>query len=186
MKQYVFVFLIVMSTTCAIGQEKPAIKQGTWLKYSVTVGGQSFPMFFQLDSLTKNYCGLTWNFQNSKSGRFVMRGSSLDSAFFGYWNQPIVGEELEIPATQGLLLFSRLLFSQLKKDGKANFDDYKIAVKKTAPSDILMVNNKVIDALYVESDGGAKIWILNNPITPLILKIEGNPFGVDVTISHIQ
>ena len=130
MKQYVFIFLIVLTSSCMSGQEKTSIKQGTWLEYSVTVGGQSFPMFFQLDSLTKNFCGLTWNFQNSKSGSFVMRGASLDSASLGYWNQPIVGEELEISGTQGLLLLSRRLFSQLKNDGKASFDDNMISIKK--------------------------------------------------------
>jgi hypothetical protein len=72
------------------------------------------------------------------------------------------------------------------KKKKAKFDNAVVTVQPGSPNNAFKLNGKTIDALYIESESGAKIWILNNASYPLILKMENNPNGVDAELTMIQ
>jgi hypothetical protein len=186
MKQFIVLLSFMVFNLLTQAQGNLAIKQGNTLKYSVTVEGQTFPMYAHIDSLDTNNFAITWSFESGRSGRFVMRRSSLDSASLGYWYQPIDGQELLLPPTQNVLFLSRFIYSTLQKDKTAVFDGYEVSVKPSVADNIFKLNDKAVDALCLGSESGTKIWILNDPVTPLILKIEGNPFGVDVELTDIN
>jgi hypothetical protein len=143
-------------------------------------------MFARVDSLTADIFSFAWNFESGRSGRFIMKKSSLDSARLCYWNQPIDGEELVLPATQNVLIISRLIFSVIKKNKEAVFDEYTIKVNPAAAANAFELRGRTIDAIALTGESGTKIWVLNNPDIPLILKIEGNPFNVDVELTEIN
>ena len=184
-------FIAILFSTTILGmfsnaQQTLSIRQDNRLAYNVTVNGQTFPMFAQIDSLSPAYCSLTWNFEDGRSGRFIMEKNSLDNAGYGYWKQPVVGEELVLPASRSVLMLSRTVYSSLIKNKNALFDDYAIAVKPAPADNVFKLQDKIVDALYLESESGTKIWVLNNPSTPLILKMEGNPFHVNLELIAID
>ena len=66
--------------------------------------------------------------------------------------------------------------------------DMKTYVLKT-PSDkqLFKLGNQLVDALFLESDdSSSRIWLLNNPSFPVMLKIEGNVAGVDAELKSIE
>lgn len=83
-------------------------------------------------------------------------------------------------------MFSKSLFSDVQKNKKAEFDEYAVMVKTPGADKVFKLNDKIIDALYMESEAGTKIWVLNDPNTPMILRIENNPFGVDLELTGIE
>jgi hypothetical protein len=185
-RKTIYCALLLIISFGVKAQEQLNIKQQTVLQYTVSVNGQSFPMFFNIDSLSENNVTLSWSFENGRSGKFIMTKASLDSASFAYFSRPIDGEELVLPGTHSLLSFSKKLYADLQKNKKAKFDNAVIKVQPSLPSNAFKLNGKTIDALYAESESGAKIWIFNNASYPLMLKIENNPNGVDAELTMIQ
>jgi len=44
-----------------------------------------------------------------------------------------------------------------------------------------------IDVIYAESENGStKYWVLNNDAYPLLLKLSGNPGGIDVVMTGFK
>jgi hypothetical protein len=185
-RKTIYCALLLIISFGVKAQEQLNIKQQTVLQYTISVNGQSFPMFFNIDSLSENNVTLSWSFENGRSGKFIMTKASIDSASFAYFNRPNDGEELVLPGTHGLLSFSKKLYGDLQKNKKATFDNAVITVQPSLPGNTFKLNGKTIDALYAESESGAKIWILNNASYPLILKMENNPNGVDAELTMIQ
>jgi hypothetical protein len=118
-RKTIYCALLLIISFSVKAQEQLNIKQQTVLQYTISVNGQSFPMFFNIDSLSENNVTLSWSFENGRSGKFIMTKASLDSASFAYFNRPIDGEEVVLPGTHGLLSFSKKLYADLqKKKGK--------------------------------------------------------------------
>lgn len=168
----------------AVAQEKLDIQQGNTLEYTVQAGGGIFPMSFNIDSLSDKRVELTWLLSQSK-GRFIMNKTSLDSATECYWNQPRDFEELEMPATQNLLMISRQVFKQLKQTKSTVFDGALLSLVENK-GEPFVLNGKPIDALYAESQSGMRVWILNNAKVPIFLKIENNPYMVDAILDRVK
>lgn len=186
MKKAFSLLILCCSITIIHAQESLPIKQGTILKYSVTVGTQTFPMFFHLETLQPDKRSLAWNFEDGRAGRFITDKASIDAAGLGYWNQPIEGEEIVLPASQNVLFLSRLTYSTLQANKKGVFDDYTVTVKPAFLDHAFILNGKRINTLYMDNGAGTKIWVLNDPANPLILKIEGNPYKVDAELTGIE
>jgi hypothetical protein len=182
MKKTNILLALAVLTASAAAQQNIHIKQNTRFQYSISVEGRSFPMYFQLDSLNAANMVLSWGFDDGRSGRFIAGRASIDSAVKGYYNPPEAYETVAIPATQCLLFFPKLLFASLLKNKTVLFDDAALTLKPYTAGNVFKVMGKIIDALYLESGTGTRIWILNNPETPLVLKIENNPAGVDVEL----
>jgi hypothetical protein len=61
-----------------------------------------------------------------------------------------------------------------------------VRVEPAAPGNAFKIRGSLIDALYLNAEAGTKIWVLNDAAFPLILKIQGNPYGVDVELVDID
>jgi hypothetical protein len=182
----IYCSLLLFLSTGMQAQEPLNIKQQTVLQYTIKVNGHSFPMFFKIDSLSENKVTLSWSFENGRSGKFIVTKPSLDSASFAYFNPPNDGEELVLPTTHSLLSFSKKGYADLQKNKKTTFDAAPITVQPKSSGNVFMLDGKIIDAIYAESESGAKIWILNNASYPLMLKMENNPNGVDAELTVVQ
>lgn len=182
-------FFLLASTVFAFAtnaQEPPLLRQGTVLKFAVKVGMQNLTMFIKLDTLREDKAAIAWSFENGRNGRFIVGKPSLDSAVMGYWSQPIPDEEVIIPATQNLLFISHLLYDSIKTNKKAVFDNYTITLQSSSATSAFPVAGKTVPALVMEGSTGAKLWVLDNRQTPLILKMENNPLGVNVELTGID
>jgi len=52
---------------------------------------------------------------------------------------------------------------------------------------IVVVGSAQIDVIYAESeDGNTKYWILNNDAYPLLMKLNGNPGGIDIDVTSFK
>ena len=49
------------------------------------------------------------------------------------------------------------------------------------------IGEKPVDVIYLESgDKSSKLWVLNNPALPLMVKIVGNTGGPDFTLLSVE
>jgi hypothetical protein len=188
MKKIVFALtLFVAASSFAQDKYSPAIKQGTKLNFSAMVNGQIFPCVFSLDSLTTAYVKVGWSVEGYGSGGWVMKSKSLESGSRGFWGQPTPGTVEDLADDQVSILFSKAQWDMLQKDKKINFDQQTYTVKTPTEQQQLKISGKTVDAYYLESSNGSThLWILNNAATPLLLKIEGNTLGADLTLNSVE
>jgi hypothetical protein len=60
-------------------------------------------------------------------------------------------------------------------------------VKNPSDQQLLKLNGKTLDAIMLETEtGGHRLWVLNNSSFPFIVKIEGNPKGIDLDLTSID
>jgi hypothetical protein len=179
--------LLVAASSWAQDKYAPVIKQGTRLAYSAYVNGQTFPCTFSLDSVNTGYLKVGWNVEGFGTGTWVMKSKSLETGLKGFWDQPAPGTQQEIPDDQTILVFSKAQWDQLQKDKKFDFDKQSFAVKTQTEQQELKIAGKPVDAFLAENTNGTtRIWILNNAAFPLLLKIEGNTLGADLTINSVE
>jgi len=179
--------LLVALLSRAQDKVSPSIKQGTKLNYSAYVNGQNFPCVFSFDSVNTGYLKVGWTVEGYGSGAWIMKSKSLESALKGYWGQPTPGSQEVIPDDQGILVFSKAQWDMLQKDKTMNFDQQTFAVKAPSEQQQLKLAGKPVDAFFLEnSNGTTRIWILNNATFPVLLKIEGNTLGADLTINSVE
>jgi len=92
-----------------------------------------------------------------------------------------------MPADQSILILSKALWSSIQKDKKFRFDEQDYVIKEQPTASVFKINDKPVNALYAESSNGSvRLWFLNNPSIPILLKIEGNPLGVDVNLQSVE
>jgi hypothetical protein len=188
MKKIIYGLCLLLSVH-AIAQEKyaPVIKQGLALHYAAFVNGQNFPCIFSLDSVAADYVRVGWNVEGFGSGSWVMKKKSLDNGTRGYWSQPTPGTQEEMGDDQTVLLFSRAQWDALQKDKKINFDQQTYTVKTPSETQQLKISGKMVDAIYLENQNNTtRIWLLNNATFPVLLKIEGNTLGADLTLNSVE
>lgn len=177
-----------MSASAAIAQDKvnPVIKKGSKFTYTLYTSGQTIPFTALVDSLGGEYVKIGWTIEGMGSGGWVMKKKSLEGATHGYWNQPTPGTDEELTDETTVLILSKAQWNSLQQDKKFVYNDQTFTVK-TGEQGGLKAGDKTIDAILVEGPGSnARIWILNNPSFPALLKVEGNPHGVDLTINNIE
>jgi len=189
MKIRIALLMLLLQAGIAFSQEKflPEIKKGVTLNYQVSVNGQLFPIQMRIDSLSSDYSRFNWSMQDGSGGNVINTKNSLETAIKGYWGELQNGSDMTMPNDQSILLLSRSLWNAIQKDKKFTLDDQQYTVKDQPGNAILKLKDKPLDVIYAESANGAtKVWILNNPSAPLMLKIEGNPMGIDIFVDSIQ
>lgn len=188
MKKIMYAFCLFISGT-TFAQEKyvPVIKQGTSLHYSAFVNGQNFPCTFSFDSVAADYIKIGWSVDGFGSGGWIMKKKSLDSGTRGLWGEPNPGTQIELGEDQTVLVFSRAQWDALQKDKKLNFDQQTYALKTPSEQQQLKIAGKIVDAFLLENASATtRIWMLNNAAYPILLKIEGNTLGADLTINSVE
>ena len=179
--------LFISGTTFAQEKYVPAIKQGTSLHYSAFVNGQNYPCIFSFDSVAADYIKIGWTVEGFGSGGWIMKKKSLDSGTRGLWGQPNPGTQEELGDDQTALVFSHAQWDALQKDKKLNFDQQTYTVKTPSEKQQLKISGKLVDAFFLENQNATtRIWVLNNAAYPLMLKIEGNSLGADLTLDSVE
>lgn len=186
-KMLVAICLLLAAGVLAQDKFSPDIKQGTVLSYTIFVNGQNITSNFSFDSVASDYIRVGWNIDQLGIGSWVMKTGNLNNGVRGYWGQPTAGIAEELPEDQTVLIFSKAQWTGLQKDKKLNFDQQTYTLKQPSEQQQLKLNGKTVDAFLLENqNGSSRIWILNNPGFPILLKIEGNTMGPDLTISSVQ
>lgn len=185
----IFLALLIFVSVPALSQDKftPVIKQGSKLAYIIHTGGQDYDLFVSVDSVSPGYLKLGWDVSGVGSGGWIMKRNSLDKATNGFWSEPQVGSDAELPDDQNVLTFSKLQWESIQTDKKAIFDELTYLVKVPSEQQLLKIGGRIVDAILLESENGAnRVWVLNNPSFPFVLKTEGNPKGIDLDLQSIN
>jgi hypothetical protein len=184
MKKILFV-LCLFSSLASLAQEKfsPAIKKGSKISYTLYTGGNTLPFLASIDSLSKEYVKIGWNIEGLGTGGWIMKKKSLESATHGYWNQPSAGSDEELADDMTVLVLSKAQWNGLQQNKKFDYNETSFTVKEGGTP--IKIGGKTIDAIQLEG-GSTKMWILNNPDFPALLKVEGNSHGVDLEVVNIE
>lgn len=187
MKKILFA-LCLLSAVAGFAQDKvnPPVKKGSKFTYTLFTGGQTIPFTAVVDSLGAEYVKIAWNIDGMGTGGWVMKKKSLENASRGYWSQPTAGTDEELSEESTVLLLSKAQWNSLQQDKKFVYNEQTFTVKQGDQSG-LRAGGKTYDAILVEGPGGTtRLWILNNPSFPALLKVEGNSHGVDLELSSID
>lgn len=162
------------------------IKIGSVLEYDVMVSGNIYPFSLTLFDPKNGGVGFDYVLETS-SGKFINTKESLESATRTSWEQPVPGEEKITDKDYTIMMFSKKFFKDIKQNKKANYDNVEWQLKDIPAGSEIKLDGKVVNAIYVTTaDGLSKYWILNSEQYPLILKLEGNPLGVDLSVKSIK
>jgi hypothetical protein len=188
MKKIFFTGMLLFSLVSLQAQlQNISAKQGLEMEYTVFPMGQIFPVTLRLDSLTADYLSIAWKNVEGRGGKLIMTRASLDSATTAYWGPPQYGLDVTLDPEMTMLIFSKKLWNELKQNKKVNYDGTLYIQQEASGSNQLSFGGKPADAIYLESaNGQSRIWLLNNPELPILLKVEKNPFGVDLQIERVK
>jgi hypothetical protein len=166
--------------------ETKIIDKGTLLDYEVTPYRSFVRATLLVEHLAADSVIMRWSI-NDLGGRRTMSRKSIDNASLGYWAPPTNGEDIVIPEQQTLLCISRSSFVNLKQTGLMEFDGQVLEMINTYDPLVYEVSGKKIPAIRAESvSGTTRIWISDDAFFPVILKLEGNPFHVDLVLTGIR
>lgn len=187
MKNILFALFTLVSLS-AISQEKlnPVVKQGTKFNYIVHTGGQDYNFSASLDSIAPGYVKMGWTIEGLGSGGWIMKKNSLEKATHAFWDQPMAGSDVDLADDQTVLLLSKLQWQSLQAEKKIAFDDQTFLVKTPTDEQVQKLNGKILDQVLLEAENGYRIWVLNNPSFPMVLRIQGNPRDVDLELQSID
>lgn len=166
---------------------KPELKVGTVLEYEVDAQGQTLPLFLKIASIGEDGIVYDYDLQNGMVGKFVNSKLNLEKGVSLNWDQPVPGEERKLADNQTIAVLSRTFLKELKQNKKSFYDGIELVLKDVPKGSEILAGGKEIDAVYAEStDGGTGYWILNNDAFPLLLKLSGNPGGINLAFKDIK
>lgn len=162
------------------------LTQGQTFSYTVTVNGEQVPFNFTLEALGDTDL-LAWNSPQEGNGWFRMTRATLDTATQAYWSQELSMDTTDTDG-QTLASFSRAFLRTIQAQDSAAYDGiiYHL-VQGSGALPFKLGNYTISNTLYgVSADGNTQAWILNNPDFPLILKLVGDPSGIDLNLDQVN
>jgi hypothetical protein len=184
-----FIVLAILTSAVVQAQDKfnPEIKQGSKLTYMVNINGQDIPLTISYDSIATDYLKMGWTIQDMGSGAWITKKNSIENGSRGWWDEPAPGMDTELSDDQTILMLSRSQWKSLQDEKKFDYDMQTFSPMTATEQQFLKIDNKVVDALLVQGQNGStRLWVLNNPSLPIILKIEGNTMGPDLGLHSIE
>ena len=179
--------LSVIAHMQAQSQVQIPLKQRLQLEYTIFPMGQIFPCTFTIDTTAEGSMVIAWVNELGRGGRIIMTRTALDTGSIGYWGPPAYGEDIVLDDNQTVLLLSKKQWAELQRYGRVNYDGLFYTQKAASGENQVMIDDKPADAILLQSESSeARIWILNNPALPLLLKVENNPVGVDLKIERVK
>lgn len=185
-------FLVIVMLAAGLGANAqqaaiPTVKQGSTLNYIVYANGQEVPLTVTVDSMATDYVKLGWNISGYGTGGWIMKKPSLDKGNRNAWEQPGLGMDTELPDDQVVLTLSRATWAALNGEKKAEIDQQVFNTAQQEPGKEFQMDGKPVDALFIQTaNGSSKMWYLNQPTFPVLLKIQGNPAGYDLELRSIE
>jgi hypothetical protein len=188
-----FTLLLALSLGIFMGHAQqaikinPELKVGTVLEYEVDAQGQTLPLLLKIASISEDGIVYDYDLQNGMVGKFVNSKLNLEKGVSLNWDQPVPGEERKLADNQTIAVLSRTFLKELKQNKKSFYDGIELLLKDVPKGSEIVAGGKEIDAVYAESaDGGTGYWILNNDAFPLLLKLTGNPGGINLSFKDIK
>jgi hypothetical protein len=94
---------------------------------------------------------------------------------------------VDIADDQTVLLLSKAQWNGITTNKKMEYDQQGYTVKQPTEQQQLKLNGKQLNVIMLESqNGSSRVWVLNNPDFPAVVKIEGNPMGIDLWVTAID
>jgi len=189
MKKISLVILFTFTIAAAFAQAEKLkdIKQGTVLQLDAYTQGQSYPILLTVTSIRGDELIFTYDFMGSMAGKFINSKANFEKGVRFNWDQPIADEERKVPEDQTLLVVSRTALNDLKTKKQCVYNDQTLVLKEITSGQEISVGGIQIDVVYAESaDGNTKYWILNNDLYPVLMKLTGNPAGIDIEVKMFK
>lgn len=188
MKRITLTGILAMSISWLNAQvQQIQAKQGLQLEYTIYPMGQVFPCVLTLDTLKTGELSISWKHTSGAGGKYIVTRSALDSATNAFWGPPNYGQEVTLDADQTMLILSKKHWKDLQANGKVDFDGTLYIKKEATGNNQLLMDGQLVDAIYLHSESGeSRLWVLNNATLPILLKVEKNPFGVDLQIERVK
>jgi hypothetical protein len=166
---------------------KPELKVGTIIEYEVDAQGQTLPLMLKIASIGEDGLVYDYDIQNGMVGKFINSKLNLEKGNSLNWDQPVPGEERKLAENQTIAMLSRTFLKELKQNKKSTYDGLELILKEVPKGSEILSGGKEIETVYAESaDGGTGYWILNNDAFPLLLKLSGNPGGINLICKDIK
>ena len=122
-----------------------------------------------------------------QSGSISNGKASTLTATRGYWGELSSGVDMTVGDDQNILFLSKAMWNAVQKDKKLTYDDQVFNLKELSDANTYKIKDQAIDVLYLESaNGTTKMWVLNSPTAPIILRLEGNPQGIDIDLQQFE
>lgn len=167
-------------------QDQSSIREGQTLEYNIFPNGGYVVGYITIQRISADTVSFDWSMRSLRGNRTMLK-NSIETAKNGFWNPPTDGESIIIPDDQSFLFISKEKFSNLKKTGSMQFDGQLYKTESASARVQYKVGNIVLNAVQATNpENKTVLWILDNASFPLILKIENNPFNVDVELSGLQ
>ena len=176
-----------MAAVSAQVVKQKEIKQGTILRSDIYTQGQFYPLLLTVSSISSDTLIFSYDFMGSMTGKFINGKGNFEKGLRFNWDEPVAGEERKVPDEQTLLVLSRTALKDLKSNKKCSFNDQTLILKDQPSGQELSIGGNPIDVIYAESeDGNTKFWILNNDAYPVLMKLTGNPGGIDIEVKEYR
>lgn len=165
----------------------PAVKSGTKMQYLAQVDGQDIPLGISIDSTSAEYLKIGWSVEGYGDGSWVMKKKSLENGTSAVGENPQPGVETVLPDDKIMLVISKDQWNALQKDKKMTHNGTTYLLGEASADNELKIGDKVADVIFAQSENkSSKIWILNNPSLPMMLKVVGNTNGPDLSVMSID
>lgn len=119
-------------------------------------------------------------------GQWVISGKGLESGEYFNWQPLNPSEVRKLPDNQTIFSVSRKFFDEIKRNKTGEYDNKTFELKEIPNGKEIIIDNKVVDALYIVEKGGElKYWILNNRKLPFVINSSGGQ-GPSFTLSKVE
>lgn len=191
MKKAMLLFwpLAVILPSLRAQTNQPVIQTGSTLSYQITdKTGSSHALMLIIASVNDQDILIKWNIPDLGEGNLVMPLAALQTGTHSYWDQPGADVNTRLDHDQTIGCFSRQFYQEIINTGKAEYDGTEYLKNNTNDTgSTFKIGGKRVSALFLTSkDGQTRLWLLNDLEVPLILKIAGNPSGIDATLKGIN
>jgi hypothetical protein len=183
----VLVFSVFVSQAQQAVKIKPELKTGTIIEYELDAQGQTLPLFLKISAIGEDGLVFDYDLQNGMAGKFVNSKLNLEKGNTMNWDQPVPGEERKLADNQTIAMLSRAFLKELLQNKKSTYDGMELMLKDVPKGSEFISGGKELDVVFAETaDGNTRYWILNNADYPILMKLDGNPLGINLTCKDIK
>lgn len=185
-KIYVIALTLCLNATAFAQKYVPQIKKGTVLNYDAfsQAMGQKIPITLTISNLSSPL-DIQYDIPQLGSGTFEISEKAMQSADKMLLKEAQTDGITKLKDDQTLAVLSKNTFNNLVTNKTFELNGQTFTV--TADPNPYQINDKEADIFYaVSANGKTKLWVLNNPDFPLICKLEGDPQGIDLTLTSIK
>ncbi len=181
-----FVALILVGLTTKAQKIVPQITTGTVLNYTAFARafGQTLPAILTISDMNAPL-RMKWSIGGLGTGTFEISAKAIQSADRMALREPGFEEVTKLKDNETIAFLSKDTFNALVTNKAFELNGQKFTVIPDAPAFVL--ETKELDSFYAETENKkTKIWVLNDPAFPLIVKLEGAKQGIDLVLNSIK